>query len=66
VKRSLNKHSKLRKEKYKIYGSSIKGTYQEVKWSKSCVLGDNRLREWDLGARFYPVKFRSKHGGTHL
>ena len=24
-KRSLNKHSKLRKEKYKIYGSSIKG-----------------------------------------
>ena len=25
MKRSLNKHSKLRKEKYKIYGSSIKG-----------------------------------------
>ena len=25
TKRSLNKHSKLRKEKYKIYGSSIKG-----------------------------------------
>ena len=25
VKRSLNKHSKLRKEKYKMYGSSIKG-----------------------------------------
>ena len=24
-KRSLNKHSKLKKEKYKIYGSSIKG-----------------------------------------
>ena len=25
LKRNLNKHSKLRKEKYKIYGSSIKG-----------------------------------------
>ena len=25
TKRSLNKHSKLRKEKYKIYGLSIKG-----------------------------------------
>ena len=25
MKRSLNKHSKLRKEKYNIYGSSIKG-----------------------------------------
>jgi hypothetical protein len=25
MKRSLNKHSKLRKEKYKIHGSSIKG-----------------------------------------
>ena len=25
MKRSLNKHSKLRKEKYKIYGLSIKG-----------------------------------------
>ena len=25
MKRSLNKHSKLRKETYKIYGSSIKG-----------------------------------------
>jgi hypothetical protein len=25
MKRDLNKHSKLRKEKYKIYGSSIKG-----------------------------------------
>ena len=25
TKRSLNKHSKLRKAKYKIYGSSIKG-----------------------------------------
>jgi hypothetical protein len=25
MKRSLNKHSKLRKEKYKMYGSSIKG-----------------------------------------
>ena len=25
MKRSLNKHSKLRKAKYKIYGSSIKG-----------------------------------------
>jgi hypothetical protein len=25
MKRSLNKHHKLRKEKYKIYGSSIKG-----------------------------------------
>ena len=25
MKRSLNKHRKLRKEKYKIYGSSIKG-----------------------------------------
>jgi hypothetical protein len=25
MKGSLNKHSKLRKEKYKIYGSSIKG-----------------------------------------
>ena len=25
MKRSLNKHSKLRKEKYKLYGSSIKG-----------------------------------------
>ena len=25
MKRSLNKHSKLRKEKYQIYGSSIKG-----------------------------------------
>ena len=25
TKRSLNKHSKLRKEKYKICGSSIKG-----------------------------------------
>ena len=25
TKRSLNKHSKLRKLKYKIYGSSIKG-----------------------------------------
>ena len=24
IKRSLNKHSKLRKEKYKIYGLSIK------------------------------------------
>jgi hypothetical protein len=25
MKRSLNKHSKLRKEKYKTYGSNIKG-----------------------------------------
>ena len=25
MKSGLNKHSKLRKEKYKIYGSSIKG-----------------------------------------
>ena len=25
MKRSLSKHSKLRKEKYKMYGSSIKG-----------------------------------------
>jgi hypothetical protein len=25
MKKSLNKHSKLRKEKYKIYGLSIKG-----------------------------------------
>jgi hypothetical protein len=25
MKRSLNKHSKLRKEKYKIHGLSIKG-----------------------------------------
>jgi hypothetical protein len=25
TKRSLNKHSKLRKEKYKLYSSSIKG-----------------------------------------
>ena len=25
MKNILNKHSKLRKEKYKIYGSSIKG-----------------------------------------
>ena len=25
MKRSLKKHSKLRKEKYKLYGSSIKG-----------------------------------------
>ena len=25
TKRSLNKHSKLRKKKYKIYGLSIKG-----------------------------------------
>jgi hypothetical protein len=25
IKRSLNKHSKFRKEKYKRYGSSIKG-----------------------------------------
>jgi hypothetical protein len=25
MERSLNKHNKLRKEKYKIYGSSIKG-----------------------------------------
>ena len=25
TKRSLNKHSKLRKAKYKVYGSSIKG-----------------------------------------
>jgi hypothetical protein len=25
MKRSLNKHHKLRKKKYKIYGSSIKG-----------------------------------------
>jgi hypothetical protein len=39
MKRSLNKHSKLRKEKYKIYvsykiyGLSIKEV-QEVKWSK--------------------------------
>ena len=30
TKKSLNKHSKLRKAKYKIYGSP----YQEVKWSK--------------------------------
>ena len=30
MKNTLNKHSKLRKAKYKIYGSSIKA-YQEVK-----------------------------------
>jgi hypothetical protein len=32
MKSILNKHSKLRKEQYKIYGSSIKGA-PEVKWS---------------------------------
>ena len=33
MKRSLNKHGKLRKEKYKMYGSNIKGVPGR-KWSK--------------------------------
>ena len=35
MKRSLNKHSKLRKEKYKIYGSSIKGHLCSFPYSKT-------------------------------
>ena len=66
MKRSLNKHSKLRKEKYKIYGSSTEGVPRSEMEQKSCALRDNRLREWDLGARSYPDEFRSRHGGTHL
>ena len=60
------KRSKLRKEKYKIYGSSIKGGTRKSNGAESYVLGDNTLKEWNFGARFYPVKFRSRHGDTHL
>jgi hypothetical protein len=30
MKRSLNKHSKVKKENYKIYGLSIKGSLQMI------------------------------------
>jgi hypothetical protein len=59
----LNKSSKLRKEKYKIYDLNIKGGPGSA---ESYVLEDTRLREWDFAARSHSVKFRSRHGGTHL
>jgi hypothetical protein len=65
TKRSLNKHSKLRKAKYKLYGSSIKGI-PGSEMEQNAVLGNNRLREWDLGARSYPAESRSRHGDIHL
>jgi hypothetical protein len=65
IKNILKKRSKLRK-KYKIYGSRIKGTTESGMEPNSIILGVNRLREWDFGARIHPAKFRSKHGVTHL
>jgi hypothetical protein len=59
MKTILMKRNMLRKEKYKIYGLSIKGapgSRMELN-----VLRDNRLREWDFGA-----SLRSSHGGTYL
>jgi hypothetical protein len=39
MKNIVNKHSKLRKEKYKIYGSSIKGARGSENGVESCVQG---------------------------
>jgi hypothetical protein len=63
MKGVLMKRSKLRKEKYKIYGLSIKeapGSRMEL----NLCSRDNRLWEWDFGVRFYPAELGG--GGTHL
>ena len=61
MKRSLNKHSKLRKEKYKIYGSSIKGVP-----GSEMELKPKRLREWYSQGKIPTAKFRPRHGGANL
>jgi hypothetical protein len=47
MKSILNKCSKLRKEKYKIYGLNIKEASGSVKGTKSHVLGNSRFKGQD-------------------
>jgi len=60
------KRSKLKKEKYKIYGSRIKGT-PGSEMEPNPVLGIKL--NWgssDLGARSNPAKVRFRHYSTNL
>jgi hypothetical protein len=63
MKSILNKHSQLRKEKYKIYGSSVKEApgsemgknlmFKDIKWNYG---------NGDLWVRLHPGKFRTRCG----
>ena len=55
MKSILNKHNKLRKEKYKIYGLSIKGAPGSEMELKDIKLS---LGSGDLGARSHLARFR--------
>jgi hypothetical protein len=63
----LNKHSNLRIEQYKTYGSYIKST-SGSKMELNPVFKDVYLNllSSDLGARSHQAKFRSRHFSTSL
>jgi hypothetical protein len=64
MKSILNKHSKLEKEIYKMYGSSIKGAPGgEMELNP---VFDEMTNGVGFRPRPYPAKLRSRHGGTHL
>ena len=55
MKNTLIKHRKLRKEKYKMYGSSIKGAPESTVQLNPVF---KEIHRWsgDFGARFHPAK----------
>ena len=67
MKSILMKRSKLRKEKYRVYGSSIKRT-AEREMELNPMFIDIKLSygSGDFWERFHPARFRSRHESTHL
>jgi hypothetical protein len=66
LKRNLNKHSKLRKAKYKIYCFSIKGLPGSEMEQNPVFSEITDYWSGIFGARFCPAKLRFRHGGTYL
>jgi hypothetical protein len=65
MKSILNKHSKLRKKIYKMYGSSMKSAPgREMDLNLVFKIIKLKLGSVELGAKAHTGRFRTRHGST--